>query len=212
MLRAYDQIFWDWNGTLLDDLVTCVEIINGSLAKRGLTLTSVDRYLEIFEFPVVNYYRSLGFDFERESFEEVGAEFIRGYGRKMFECSLHHGAREVLSRVKELGKRQFVLSALQEDNLRKVLEHFGLTAFFEAVQGSGDHYAWGKVEFGRRLLGQTGGNPARTVMIGDTTHDFETAREIGIDCILVANGHNSRTRLEKCGVPVLSALGPLIRP
>ena len=33
-------------------------------------------------------------------------------------------------------------------------------------------------------------------MIGDTQHDYEVAQALGIDCVLVANGHHSRQRLE----------------
>jgi phosphoglycolate phosphatase len=51
------------------------------------------------------------------------------------------------------------------------------------------------------------------VLIGDTLHDFEIARMLGDDCILVAEGHQDRTRLLACGVPVVEELSlclPLI--
>ena len=35
------------------------------------------------------------------------------------------------------------------------------------------------------------------MLIGDPIHDFEVANEIGIDCMLVANGHQSKSRLEE---------------
>ncbi|NUM71929.1 MAG: HAD family hydrolase, partial [Ignavibacteriaceae bacterium] len=31
MSLKYDHIIWDWNGTLLDDVGLCLEIINGVL-------------------------------------------------------------------------------------------------------------------------------------------------------------------------------------
>jgi phosphoglycolate phosphatase len=38
----------------------------------------------------------------------------------------------------------------------------------------------------------------RALMIGDTDHDAEVAEAMGIDCVLVTAGHQSRERLEKC--------------
>jgi phosphoglycolate phosphatase len=46
-------------------------------------------------------------------------------------------------------------------------------------------------------------------MIGDTNHDFEVARELGINCILVADGHQSFERLKETGAEVASSLDEL---
>lgn len=93
--------------------------------------------------------------------------------------------------------------------LAKAIPHFGLEGIFQDIRGLDDHYAHSKVDLGRELLASVGGRPAAAVMIGDTMHDFETAQELGISCILVAHGHNARHRLEQAGVPVIDALDQL---
>ena len=40
----YKHIIWDWNGTLVNDLTLCVDLLNVSLEKRGLPLISEDNY------------------------------------------------------------------------------------------------------------------------------------------------------------------------
>ncbi len=55
-----------------------------------------------------------------------------------------------------------------------------------------------------------GNGKGETLLIGDTIHDFEVAREIGADCLLIANGHQSKGRLLTCGVPVLNSLTELL--
>ena len=67
----YNHIIWDWNGTLLNDNWLCVDVINTLLKKRGMPLTTLNTYKEIFVFPVIEYYHKLGFEFTDESFEEV---------------------------------------------------------------------------------------------------------------------------------------------
>jgi phosphoglycolate phosphatase len=46
-------------------------------------------------------------------------------------------------------------------------------------------------------------------MIGDTNHDFEVAQELGINCVLVADGHQSYERLKETGAEVVSSLAEL---
>lgn len=43
-------------------------------------------------------------------------------------------------------------------------------------------------------------------MLGDTVHDFETARIIGADCILFTGGHGMYSDLAACRVPLVSDL------
>jgi len=202
--RRYDLLIWDWNGTLLDDVETCVAVMNDCLGRRNLPLLTRDRYCEIFEFPVINYYRRLPFDFQRETFEQVGGEFLRGYEQRMFQCALHEGALDVLGAARQRGIRQFILSALFEDYLLKILDFFRLREYFPQVFGLADRFAEGKTELGREMLAKTGVDPARALMIGDTLHDHEVARAMGVDCVLVGKGHNAPARLAATGVRVIA--------
>lgn len=47
---------------------------------------------------------------------------------------------------------------------------------------------------------------SEVLLIGDTLHDYETAREIGCDCILNSRGHQNRERILRSGVPVVESL------
>jgi len=208
-MKKYRNIFWDWNGTLLDDVDECVEIINASLAKRNLKLLDRIEYLEKFQFPVKKYYEAIGFDFSLESIEEAGKEYIGAYSQKMFSCRLHADAKEVLQIWSGLGASQYVLSALNAEALKKCIVSFELQEFFSDVRGLEDHYAHSKVELGMEMIRDLNIEPDSAVLIGDTLHDYEVAQALGIDCILVASGHNSRKRLNECGSQVFSNLGEL---
>ncbi|WP_407933668.1 HAD family hydrolase [Draconibacterium orientale] len=48
-------------------------------------------------------------------------------------------------------------------------------------------------------------------MIGDTNHDFEVAQQLEVDCILVADGHQSKERLETTGAKVIDELQQLVK-
>lgn len=206
LFPKYRHILWDWNGTLLDDRWLAVETINGMLGRRGMQLIGVEDYLAHFDFPVVDYYRRLGFDFQREAFEVVAHEFIADYESRRFECRLHPDALPALESAREARMPQSLLSATRQDSLFQFVDFFGLAAYFEELAGLSDHYAHGKVERGRLWLRHQELDPADVLMIGDTRHDHEVAAALGMDCLLVAHGHQPRVRLEACGAPVYDSL------
>ena len=209
-LRKYRHLIWDWNGTLLDDAWLCREIMNGQLRKRGLPVISRERYEAVFDFPVERYYRTVGFDWSKETFAEAGTEFIVEYEKRKRECRLQIGAKELLQKVEQAGISQAVLSAYSHSTLEEFLGHFGVRGHFRSVAGNRDHYAAGKVEQGLEMLRELHVSPKDTVLIGDTTHDAEVARAMGVDCVLIPCGHNSRERLERCGFPLIAGLGDFL--
>lgn len=205
-LALYDNIIWDWNGTLVDDAWLAVETINGLLARRDMPAISAEEYCAQFDFPVIEYYNRLGFDFEREPWQVVAHEFIRDYEARRFECPLQNGARATLEQIASQGRRQCVLSATHQESLGAYVGHYGLTRYFIDLVGLSDHFARSKVERGRLWLSAQDWDPARTLLIGDTRHDGEVARELGVDCVLFTSGHQPMGKLAALGVPVVRSL------
>lgn len=202
-------IIWDWNGTLLNDLDFCITTINTLLLKRKLKPVTHNSYKAAFSFPVIEYYKTIGFDFSKEDFETPAREFIDLYNSGVKNCRLHDSVIEVLSYFKERGTRQFVLSAMQEDMLITTLKQQGIFNYFEGIAGLNDHYAVSKIERGEQLIAEFGINKNKSTIIGDTNHDFEVAQQLGIDCILIADGHQSEERLKSTGAIVLPKLHAL---
>lgn len=208
--RKYTHIIWDWNGTLLNDAWLCVEVMNEMLEERDLPPLSLEKYRTIFDFPVRDYYAKLGFDFDSESFEKVGMEFMIMYNLRQNECALFSEVPEILESMKKKGYKQYILSAREENELKHETDKLGVSPYFEAITGLNDHYAHGKADIGKTFL-KTIANPDNHILfIGDTHHDAEVASELGIDCILIPNGHHSEERILDCGVPVAYSLDELL--
>lgn len=191
----YRHIIWDWNGTLLDDLDVCIEVMNAILARRRLPDLTRARYHTLFDFPVRNYYERLGFDPQIDGFEQLSVEFIAGYEARRLDATLHPGSRSILGAVLSAGCRQSILSAYRHETLHEIVAHFGLTAYFEHIVGLDNIHAHSKVALGRDLVRRLAVPPAAILLIGDTLHDLEVARELGVDCALVAAGHHPIERL-----------------
>ncbi|MBU2446156.1 MAG: HAD family hydrolase [Bacteroidetes bacterium] len=200
--NRYKHIIWDWNGTLLDDAWLCVEVMSGLLKRRNMMNFTHELYQNMFDFPVEDYYKELGFDFEKESFEIVGTEFIVEYEKRKYECGLYPSAISILNQIRDAGITQSILSAYKQDTLETLVDHFGLRDFFLKVVGLNDHYAKSKLDNGKLLINGLGIEPGQVVLVGDTMHDHEVAKSIGTDCVLIFGGHQSKERLKTCGVPV----------
>ena len=86
------------------------------------------------------------------------------------------------------------------------LECAGILNRFTGVLGLNHIYATSKEAIGRAYLEETGMEPGRCVMLGDTLHDAEVAAALGCPAVLIARGHQSRKTLLTAGVPVCESL------
>ena len=202
-------IIWDFNGTLLNDMQVCINCMNVLLANRNLPALEFERYVEIFTFPVRDYYLKLGFDFSREPFDIPAHQFIDLYRERLKEAPLHAESESLLIHFWEKGFRQIILSAMEQNFLIETLDAKGITGYFEQIAGIRDHLGDGKLEMAREILSKDIIHKADYFLIGDTFHDYEVAQELGIDCILVAQGHQSFQRLQKLPCRVLEHLEEL---
>lgn len=203
------NIIWDFNGTLLNDVSICLASINPLLKNRGLTPLNKKRYQEVFTFPVIEYYKTIGFNFEEEPFEIPAMQFIHNYRMNLPKAKLFSGILELLNAINKTGKDQFVLSAMEEPFLIETLKELNIFTAFKAIAGIPDHYAHSKVERGLRLFNDCSINPKETLLIGDTLHDYEVANELGVQCILLSYGHYAKERLMVNGNVVLDNLDQL---
>lgn len=191
-----NTIIWDWNGTLLDDLDICITGINKFLKERDLPFVTKKRYREIFCFPIEDYYKKLGFDFEKERFDKLSDLFLERYFYLFSQTRLYNKARIVLESFNKKGCNQYLLSAMDQNSLEKSVAVFGLTSCFKKIAGASDILASGKISTGMKLMKEEDLNPQKTILIGDTLHDKEVADVLKIPAVLVSAGHQNANRLK----------------
>lgn len=205
-----NTIIWDWNGTLLNDTDICLGSMNDLLKKRNLPALSLQRYREIFNFPVRNYYASAGFDFTVENFDVVAIEFMNLYFERVSRAGIFAEARNVLSELRTRAFTQVLISAMEHESLVTSVKEKGLFEYFDHISGINDHFADGKIENAKKIVNDLKLDPTKTLMIGDTIHDFEVAGELGIACLLVTNGHQSAERLKLLNCEITNSLNGVL--
>ncbi|MBQ7172243.1 MAG: HAD family hydrolase [Clostridia bacterium] len=199
--QTISRVVWDFNGTILDDVQTGINAVNLLLTRRGKPpITDLAYYKEVFGFPIRDYYARVGFDFERESFDDVAPEWVREYLRLERDAPLCPTVYDALDLIRSAGIPQYLISATEQNMLLDQLARRGLTKYFEEIHGLDNIHANSKEAlFGAFLAGREG----RTVCFGDTEHDCFCARRNGAEVILIAAGHQSKEKLMKTDAPVV---------
>jgi len=187
---------YDFNGTILDDLDACIWCENQTIKKylNRAPLTK-EEYLNIFCFPVKDYYEKVGFSWDKFNYEEVGDYWYSFYKESSKFYKLHDGVIEVLKRNHNNKDKNICLSASRKDELIRQLKELGIYELFDEVLGTSDIYAYSKIPVALDWIKDK--DPNNCLFIGDTLHDKEVADAMKVRCVLVSKGHQAKEKLIK---------------
>lgn len=200
------NIFFDFNGTILDDTDLCFDIEDEMIKEEGLAPVTKDFYLNNFCFPVKNYYKLVGFDISGENYHRISEKFFSKYlSREKQETYLHEGIEELLKKLKKDGYNLYILTASEESILINQLKQLGILEYFDGFSASNNIAALGKIEYGKLFIKNHNINVDESIMIGDTLHDYEVANELELKPILFSKGHNSKALLQTTNAKVIDS-------
>ncbi|MBE6619701.1 MAG: HAD family hydrolase [Ruminococcaceae bacterium] len=201
----YTHLFWDFNGTIFSDMQAGIDAVNRMLGDRGLPIIAdMEAYREIFDFPIKEYYRKLGFDFDKEPYEVLAPIWVELYLENCCSAGIVDGVDTVVKAVAKTETKQVILSACEKNMLCDQLAELGVIEYFDEIIGLDDIHAAGKLHLAREWRDK---NPeAKILFVGDTTHDAETAEVLGADCLLFTGGHQSKERLLTTGCETIDGI------
>jgi len=173
------------------------------------TLRDISEYRAVFCFPIIDYYRNVGFDFSIEPFEDLAEEFMRLYrSNNNGNCKLFPNTLSVLECIRNANIKQVLLSASYMTDLLSQISEFNISDYFDEILALTDIYAKSKIDIGMEYISRKGITNA--VLIGDSKHDYEVAEALSVDCLLIPNGHQSRETLLTCGAPILNDIADVV--
>jgi len=192
----YKHIFWDFNGTIIDDVHNALACVNDMLTRKGMKTITLKEYYDYVETPIVNfYYRIL--PPEEVVFSEISKAYHEDYARHLDETTLAAGAKELLEELKEKGAHQYIITSNFIGETLDLTKKFGIHHLFHEILGPDNTLAESKIERAKAFFDLKKINRNEAIFIGDTLHDLETANALGIDCVLVAYGHQGKKLLSE---------------
>lgn len=193
----YDYVFWDWNGTILNDVDVAVKSLNSLLTKYGYNTITKEKYREIADTPIKITYEKI-FDLNKHSFESLAKEFNYYYNLFVDEITLNQGVLDKLNELKASSVSQIILSSSATSIIKTNLNKFKISDYFDDVLGADDFLAGDKIIRAENYLKENHIDKSRVVFVGDISYDCKMAERLGVDCALVTCGHQSTDKLLKC--------------
>lgn len=210
-IDKYEYIFWDWNGTLFNDISIAVKTMNSLLNQYHINnqLESTKQYKEVFTFPVSKYYEKLGFKLDKMDWDDIATSYVKTYEKYMVESSLFDGVTNTLEAFNNLNYKQYIISASSNTSLNKQVSQFDIKDYFIDICGLKDNYAVSKTKLAINCMNNNQIDKNKLLFIGDSIHDYEVSKELNCDCLLIANGHQSKSRLETTNAYIINDLQEL---
>jgi phosphoglycolate phosphatase len=191
-----DLVIFDLDGTLIDSKLDLANAVNATRAHLGLDAMEHDTvYSYVGNGAPVLIRKALGSEFSEEEVRSALEYFLAYYRDHMLDHTvLYPGLRDVLDRFRSAGVAMAVLTNKPVRFSQAIVDGLGLHAHFRRVYG-GNSFEYKKphpigVE---RLLVDCGAAREKTLMIGDSAVDIETARNAGVKACGVTWGFQPET-------------------
>lgn len=199
-----DIILFDLDGTLTDSGPGIMKA--GQYALRAFGIERDWRELSFFVGPPLS--ETFARFVRAENVDAAVAKFREYYQQDgWLDNAPYPGIPTLLAHLKSEGKRLFVATSKLDIMAERILEHFGLAPYFDAICGApeGDREAGKKVNVVKAALKAAGCDDlSRAVMVGDREHDVLGAKKNGLPCIGAVYGYGSAEELTAAGAAALA--------
>jgi phosphoglycolate phosphatase len=209
-------IVFDLDGTLVESAPDIVGALNTLLDEENLSPTPMaDGRLMIGQGArrlVERGFASAGRPLDAAQSDAMLARFLPLYmGRIAHESTPYDGCLDALDLLAARGATLAVCTNKRIDQSLALLDALAMTDRFAAIVG-GDQPPAPKPDPGHILMTieKAGGDPARAVMVGDTSADTLAAEAAGIPCIVVDFGYSQTPPAELGGAALISHFRDLV--
>lgn len=195
-------ILFDLDGTITESHPGITRSVKYALEKHGFVSPDLDE-LKVFVGPPLGEMFMEKYRVSAEKATEMVTTYRERYvtvGK--YECGVYDGLEDTLKRLRAMGKVLCIATSKPESSAKDVLEHFGLTGYFDFIGGDTDrHERVNKTAVINYVMENMGINDKNDViMIGDTHYDVLGAAASGIKCIGVLYGYGDERKLKEAGV------------
>jgi phosphoglycolate phosphatase len=183
-------IVFDLDGTLVDTAPDLTNALNDALVRRGHRPIPQETIRQAVGFGarvmIEDALRRAG---AQEDIDEMLADFLVHYEANIAaESGPFPGAVASLETLAAAGARLAVCTNKREYLSKKLLSELRLQHYFHSIAGR-DTFSVSKPDPGHLVIALAGGEPSRSIMIGDSDVDLRTAKDAMVPSILVSFGY-----------------------
>jgi phosphoglycolate phosphatase len=187
-MRRFDLIVFDWDGTLFDSTALIVRCIQDACRDLGVTVPSDAAAAYVIGLGLQDALRHAVPDLPAARYPELGQRYRYHYFARQHELSMFPGTFEMLQALKARHHWLAVATGKGRRGLDEALAHAQLKGLFDGTRTADETASKPDPRMLNELMREFGAEPARTLMIGDTTHDLQLAVNAGTPHLAVSYG------------------------
>ena len=199
--RRFDLIVFDWDGTLFDSTALIARCIQAAAVDLGLAMPSDDAARHVIGLGLTEALQHAMPDLPPARYPELGQRYRHHYVQRQHDLSLFPGTLALLHALKARNHWLAVATGKSRRGLDEALQTVQLQGLFHATRTADQTAGKPHPLMLQELMAELGVAPARTLMIGDTPHDLQLARNAGTASVGVSFGAHAPE--------AFAALGPL---
>ena len=188
LLRQFDLIVFDWDGTLFDSTALITLCIQSACADLGIAVPSQRDASYVIGMGLIEALQHAAPGLPRERYPELGARYKHHYMRRQGELTLFDGVLPLLAQLKTRQHLLGVATGKSRSGLDEALGSVQLHGLFDATRTADETASKPHPRMLLELMAELGVPAERTLMIGDTTHDLQLAQNAGAASVGVSYG------------------------
>ena len=186
--RRFDLIAFDWDGTLYDSTRLIVRCIQAAVEDVGGARPSDLDAAWVIGLGLGEALARAAPDVPREKYSELGARYRHHYMQHHDDLVLFEGVLPLLDALHGRGHKLAVATGKSRAGLDAALATTALNGRFHGSRTADETFGKPHPRMLLELMEEQGVAPERTLMIGDTTHDLQLARNAGCASVAVSYG------------------------
>lgn len=197
MAKRFELVVFDWDGTLMDSAATIVEAIQAACRDLDLPAPSDARARHVIGLGLADALRYAVPDMPVERTAEMVERYRHHYLSRDQELRLFEGAGDMIAELAEAGHLLAIATGKSRLGLDRALRVSGLGPLFHDSRCADECFSKPHPQMLEELMAAFGVGPEKTLMIGDTTHDLQMAKNAGVASLGVAYGAHPAESLDE---------------
>lgn len=186
--RQFDLIAFDWDGTLFDSTAIITRCIQLAVRDVGGTVPSDKDAAYVIGMGLMQALAHAAPDVPAHRHAELGERYRHHYMAHQNDLSLFRGTLEMLADLKVRQHWLAVATGKSRRGLDEVLHAVELKSVFDSSRTADETAGKPDPRMLHELMRELDVEPARTLMVGDTTHDLQMALNAGCSSVGVSYG------------------------
>lgn len=199
----YSLVVFDWDGTLMDSTPTIVNAIQASCRDLGLPVPPDEAASWVIGLGLQEALLSAVPTLRQDQVPRLLERYRFHYLTKDPELRLFAGIQDMLDDLRTTGVHLAVATGKTRLGLERMLESTALRPYFSATRCADETFSKPHPGMLLELMQELDVTPAHVVMIGDTSHDLNMARNAGVHGVGVSYGAHALAELQGCSPQVI---------